>query len=214
LDRAPVRAVYRLTSTGRHAERDRRAADRDRDGAISAAEGNAAIDLRSSELIARLRVCRGDALDASNLECRTIARRDIELVEADGWSQAFDAHLHFTWTFQLGFSTADASALRFEDGDTTPGIETSDVSIVAPVEQPLIAAGDGPSAGSLTQRFNWIESARAPGPRVVVARWQKSPGRRWAAAVAVAAGVALAVLVAAFWLVRRRAVVRGRARSA
>ena len=170
---------------------------------IGPSEANDALDARSLELLASLRVCSGDSLDERNLECKKLERQDIELLEADGWSPSTDAHLHFTWTFKLGFSVDQVSALRLEDRDPTPGVVTSEVVIAAPPTQPLIVAGDGAHSGGLTRDFNWIEAGRAPGPRVVVARWQTSKGPRWAAVVGVTVMVAFALVIARYWVRRR-----------
>jgi len=194
LDRSPVRMVYGLCVAGAAAERVRAAADRDANGEVSASEANLALDQRASELIERVRICSGDGLDGE-LTCTKLQRRDVERVDSDGWSRAGSPHLHFAWTLRLPVSVDRVGALRIEDDFTFPDVGISTVEIEPPGAHALIAAGAGALPRSVARQFNWIETAREPGPRVIAAAWgapQRS--RSWILIVL------LVLLIAGAWL--------------
>lgn len=200
LDEHPIRIEYRIGRGMDLARPIRRAADKNGDFDVSSAEGNAALDARSKVLLSRLRVCTGRTL--KDLHCRHLARRDIERVEADGWTPGPTGHLVFTWILRLHQSAGSIGALRVEDSYSAPGVEISEVRIHPPPGKHLIRAGDGRTAGVTTQ-FGWTESNRPPGPRVVVAEWPPPPRR---IAVWIALGIG-ALLIWALWTAwtRRRA---------
>jgi hypothetical protein len=200
LDRAPIRVSYRIWVAGAAAERARSAADRDRDGQVDAREANQALDERADELLAALRICSGDAAD--ELRCERLERRDVERVEADGWSKAGPAHLHFGWTLRLRAAPVAIGALRVEDDHVFPGVAVSNVQIEPPQAFPLLAAGAGPEPRGVARQFNWIEANRERGPRVTTALWRPH-GRRlwWGALLALAAGLSIGLI--AFLRARR-----------
>lgn len=199
LDETPIAIGYRVGFSAPLAKEERRRADRNGDGEVSAAEGNAALDGHTDALLAALQVCSGRTLDA--LECRALERRDVELVEADGWIPGPQGHLHFAWTLRLGHAAADLGALRVVDGWQIPSVEITDVRIRPPPDTALTSAGEGGQPSGVATGFNWIEARRGPGPREVVATWPARAGRSW---LGVAAGGALLLAGAALWLRSRR----------
>ena len=199
LGEEPIRVGYRLGFGATLATELRKAADRDGDFQVSAAECNAALDARTAALLAALSVCTGRTLD--DLRCRRLTTRDIERVESEGWAPGQSGHLHFIWTFRLAERANEIGAFRLEDAYDVPGIEISDVQIDRPLHTPLARAGDGALSAGVTERFNWIERQREPGPRVVVAAWAP-PLRRFSSGLMAAAALVLAA--AAAWLLSRR----------
>lgn len=197
----PIRIGYRVGFGAALATELRRAADRDGDFQVSAAEGNAALDARSSALLAALSICTGRSLET--VRCRRLAPRDIERVEAEGWTPGPSGHLHFAWTLRLTERASAIGALRLEDGYDVPGVEMTDVSIDRPAHVPLGRAGDGGRAAGVAERFNWVERLREPGPRVVVAEWAP-PARSRAAGAAALVALAVALGLGTAWLLRRR----------
>ncbi len=196
LDRAPVRVVYALCVAGAAAERARSAADRDANGEVSANEANQALDLRASELLDKLRICSGDALDGE-LTCAKLERRDVERVDSDGWSRSGSLHVHLAWTLRLPVSADRVGALRIEDEFAFPDVAISTVEIEPPGAHTLIAAGAGPLPRGVARHFNWIETAREPGPRVLAVAWDAPRrSRLWILAVA----LVLALASAGAWL--------------
>jgi hypothetical protein len=199
LDESPIRVRYRIGLDPEAAAGERKRADRDGDGVVSSAEGNARLDARSAELLRALRVCTGRTFE--DLACRELSSRQISLVEADGWSTGPTGHLHLAWTFTLGMAAAELGALRLEDAVHMPEIELTDVRIQPPRERTLLAAGEGRTPSGVTQRLTWIEARRGQGPRIVSAAWPP-PERRWPAAVAVATLAAAGGLL--YWTARRK----------
>jgi LPXTG-motif cell wall-anchored protein len=163
---------------------------------VSTAEGNAALDARSGELLQQLEVCTGDSID--DLACRKLDRRQIELVEAQGWIPDASGHLHFAWTLRLDVATSQIGAIRLVDSYEVGGIEMTDVEIVPPDDLELLAAGGEDRPGGVSRSFTWAEARRPPGPRVVTASWPP-PEMPWLAI----AGAAL-LLLALGLLVRFR----------
>ena len=184
----------------------RRAADTNGDFDVSAGEGNAALDARSTALIAHLRVCTGRTLKA--LSCSHLALRDIERVEADGWTPGATGHLVFSWTLKLDRSADQIGALRLEDSYAAPGVQNTEVQIHAPAGKRLQRAGDERTPGVSTQ-FGWTEKSRPSGPRVVVAEWP--PPRRTGGLVPLGLVTALVLGLWVVWgrLRRRRPPVSG-----
>jgi hypothetical protein len=193
----PIRIAYRVGFGAELAARERKSADADGDGEVSAAEGNAALDARTDALLGALRVCTGRSADA--LDCRALVRRDVERVEAEGWIPGPTGHLHFSWTLALRDAKSDLGAIRIEDGWQVDGIEVTDVGFDGASD--LTAAGEGESPAGVAARFTWIESRRAPGPRTFSAAWPPPPERPWL--VLLAAGL-LMIGGAAIWLLGRR----------
>jgi hypothetical protein len=173
----PIRIGYRLGFGAALAKEQRKAADRDGDGEVSAAEGNAALDAKTLELLGGLRVCTGDSLE--QLDCQQLRQPDVELVEAEGWIPGPTGHLHFAWTLRLRTGARKLGAIRIEDGWETPGVEITEVSIQSPPERPLTRAGEGDSPDGTRLEFTWIEARRGSGPRVVAASWPKESDRVW-----------------------------------
>lgn len=165
----PIRLGYRVGFGDSLAAQIRSRADRDGDTQVSAAEGNAALDARSAEVLAALVICTGRTPDTTT--CRHFSARDIERVEAEGWVPSQSGHLHFAWTLRLKERANEIGAIRLEDAYEVPGIELTDVEISAPPHTPLLRAGDGAVASGVAQRFTWIERVREPGPRIVVASY-------------------------------------------
>lgn len=198
LDQEPIRVTYRIGLGPKLADVERQRADRDGDHQVSAAEGNAALDARSDELVRQLRVCSGPSLSASS--CRVIERREIETVEVDGWSPSPSRHLHFTWTLMLRERARELGAIRLEDSYEVPGVEITEVEIRPPAHAALSLAGEGGRAQGVTERFTWIEARRAPGPRSIIAAWPAPTARSWRAILVLLAGVAAALA----WVVWRR----------
>ena len=195
----PIRIGYRIGFGAALAAEVRKRADRDGDFEISAAEGNAALDARSAELLASLSVCTGAVLE--EVSCRRLSLRDIERVEAEGWAPEDSGHLHFSWTIRLGERATEIGALRFEDDYSVSGVEISDVQIDRPAHTPLLRAGDAGRAEGVAASFNWIERLREPGPRVVIAAW--APPRARPFGVLLVLVLALLATFAA-WTARRR----------
>lgn len=195
----PIRIGYRIGFGALLAADVRKAADRNGDFEISAAEGNAALDARSAELLASLSVCTGVELE--KVTCRRLSPRDIERVEAEGWVPEESGHLHFSWTFRLAERATQIGAIRVEDDYAVSGVEISDVQIGRPLHAALSRAGDAQRAGGVSETFNWVERLREPGPRVVVAAWAP-PRARPLGSLLIAAVVVLATLVA--WTTHRR----------
>ena len=131
----PIRIGYRIGFGAALAAEVRKRADRDGDFEISAAEGNAALDARSAELLASLSVCTGAVLE--EVSCRRLSLRDIERVEAEGWAPEDSGHLHFSWTLRLGERATEIGALRFEDDYSVSGVEISDGQIARPAHAPV-----------------------------------------------------------------------------
>jgi hypothetical protein len=198
LDEAPIRLRYALAFGPERANAERLKADIDRDLVVSAAEGSAALDARSAELLRTLRVCKGDRLDA--LECSELSARQIELVAAEGWNAGPAGDLHFGWTFNLGESVESIGALRVEDAFELPGVEITEVRIEPPRGRALAAAGEGSAPQGVTRRLSWIEARRGSGPRILSAVWPP-PSRHWVTLAIAAAVVALAA--ALYWQTRR-----------
>lgn len=198
LSEEPMRIGYRVGFGAKRAAELRREADRDGDGVVSAAEGNAALDTRTASLLEAVRVCVGRSL--SKATCRKLAPRDVERVEAEGWAPGPSGHLHFSWTFRLAESARDSGALRFEDAYEVPGVGITDVQITPPAHAALIRAGDAAVDAGVSERFTWIEKLRTPGPRSVVAAW---PAPRESRA-AVLGLVGLGVLCLGAWLATRK----------
>ncbi len=199
LDEDPIRIEYRLGRGMDLARPIRRAADTDGDFEVSAAEGNAALDARSKVLLAHLKVCTGRTL--ADLRCGHLAVRDIERVEADGWTPGATGHLVFSWTLRLHQSAARIGALRLEDTYAAPGVQISQVTIHPPVGKRLLVAGDGRAKG-VTAQFGWTESNRPPGPRVVVAEWPPPP-RSTGSLVMLGLGALIALGLWGVWRRRR-----------
>ncbi len=199
LDRDPIRIDYRVGLGLDAAVRVRRAADRNGDFEISAAEGNAALDARTAALLADLTICTGRTL--ADVSCRHPARKDVERVEAQGWVPGPAGDIHFLWTLDVRASARSIGAIRLEDASSQPGVEITEVRITPPAGLPLLVAGDKAAHG-VVRRFTWIEKSRPPGPRVIVAAWPP-PSRRalWLVTGLVLAAAALL----AFGRVRRRA---------
>lgn len=183
----PIRIGYRVGFGATLAAEQRRAADRDGDFEVSAAEGNAALDARSSEVLSALSVCTGRTLN--DVGCRKLERREIERVEAEGWVPGPSGHLHFTWTFRLRERAKDIGALRFEDAYEVPNVEITDVEILPPRHAALTLAGEEGRTTGVSSRFTWIEARRQPGPRVVIASWPPPARTTWGRVVFVAAAV-------------------------
>jgi len=198
LDEAPIRLRYALAFGPELANAERRKADADGDLAVSAAEGSAALDTRSGELLRTLRICKGDRLEA--LECSELSARQIELVAAEGWNAGSAADLHFSWTFNLGESGENIGAIRIEDAFEPAGIEITEARIEPPKARALLAAGEGGAPQGVTRRLSWIEARRGGGPRVLSAAWP-APSRRWVTLAVAAAVIALAG--ALYWQTRR-----------
>lgn len=193
----PIRIGYRVGFGAGLASELRKSADRDGDFQVSAAEGNAALDARTTALLGALSVCTGPTLD--HVSCRRLGPRDVERVEAEGWTPGPNGHLHFSWTLRLRERAREIGAIRLEDAYDVPGVEISDVQIDPPPHAPLARAGDAAMAAGVAERFNWVERLREPGPRVVVAAWTppKSRGRAlWLAAACVAIA---GLVVWVFW---------------
>lgn len=178
----------------------RRAADTNGDFEVSAAEGNAALDARSKVLLAHLKICTGRTL--ADLHCGHLAVRDIERVEADGWTPGPTGHLVFYWTLRLHQSADQIGALRIEDTYAAPGIEISEATIDPPAGKRLLVAGDGRTKG-VTAQFGWTEANRPPGPRVVVAEWPPPP-RRTGSLVMLGLAALIALGLWGVWSRRRR----------
>ena len=177
---------------------ERQRADRDGDHQVSAAEGNAALDARSGDLIRALQICTGSSL--TELTCRALEQREIESVEADGWTPSLDGHLNFTWTFALRERAPELGAVRLQDAYEVPGVEITEVQIRPPVHAALTLAGEGDRARGVTERFTWLEARRAPGPRSIVATWLAPAPRSWRGIAAL-----FAVFVATVaWIAWRR----------
>ncbi len=198
LGEQPIRIGYRVGFGAQLATEVRKAADRDGDLQISAAEGNAALDARSAELVRSLSVCVGRTLET--VRCRPLAARDIERVEAEGWVPGQSGHLHFSWTFRLDQLATEVGAVRVEDHYEVPGVEITDVLIEPPTHTRLSRAGDGRRTEGVAQSFNWIERLRAPGPRTVVAAWAPPRSRSLASLVV---GALLVLVPVGAWLVHR-----------
>lgn len=199
LGEQPMRLGYRIGLGEVLAAEARKAADLDGDHQISAAEGNAALDARSAELVRSLSVCTGRTL--ADVRCRALTARDIERVEAEGWVPGQNGHLHFSWTFRLAEQATEVGALRLEDRYDVPGVEITDVLIDPPAHSPLSRAGDGRRSHGVALSFNWIERLREPGPRAVVAVWAP-PRSRARASLVIGALMVLVPIVA--WLAHRR----------
>jgi len=184
----------------------RRAADTNGDFDVSAGEGNAALDARSKAFLAHLRVCMGRTLKA--LHCGHLAPRDVQRVEADGWTPGATGHLVFSWTLKLHQRADQIGALRLEDSYAASGVEITEVRIRSPRDKRLLVAGDGRATGVSTE-FGWTEQSRPPGPRVVVAEWP--PPRRTRGLVPLGLVIALVLGLWAVWgrLRRRRPAVTG-----
>lgn len=192
LDEDPIRIGYRIGFGGKLADAARRAADRDGDFQVSAAEGNAALDARSEALLAGLEICTGRSLTA--LECRHLAMRDIESVEADGWTAPSGSHLQLSWTLRLHERARDLGAIRVADAFDVSGVEISDVQIRSPHHTPLTLAGEGDRKSGVVDRFTWIEAKRELGPRVIVAAWAPPPPTRRGWLLGAAAGIFLVAM--------------------
>jgi len=169
----PIRIGYRVGFGASLASEQRRLADRDSDFSVSASEGNAALDARTEALLQKLRVCTGRSLE--ELRCRSLERRDIERVEAEGWTPEPPGHLHFAWTFRLAETAPEIGALRVEDAYEVDGVEITDVQIQPPGHTPLLRAGDALLPAGVAERFSWVEARREPGPRGIVATWAPPP---------------------------------------
>jgi hypothetical protein len=176
LDQDPIRIDYRIGYGAALAKEHRKIADSDGDGEVSAAEGNAALDSRTAELLEGLRICTGDTVE--QLECRALRPPEVELVEAEGWIPGPSGHLHFGWTLRLPSGAHKLGAIRIEDGWDAPGVEITDVRIEPPPAIALTSAGEGTSPEGVHTRFTWIE-ARGPEARVVSASWPKPAASRW-----------------------------------
>lgn len=201
LDEDPIRIGYRLGFGATLAAAERKAADADGDGAVSAAEGNARLDARTDELLAALVVCTGQKLDA--LDCKKLDRTAVERVAAEGWDPEPNGHLHLSWTLELRTRSSEIGAIRVEDGWDLSGIEVSDVAFAAPRHAPLELAGEADRPSGVAERISFIEQRRAPGPRTVIAVWpapRPSPRRKIAVLLAIAALLA----AGGFWASRRR----------
>jgi hypothetical protein len=198
LSEAPIRLGYRVAFGAELAAAERRKADRDRDGVVSAGEGNAALDARSAELLGALRVCGGLALDA--VECRELTPKQIERVEAEGWTPGPTADLHFAWLLNLGDGAESLGALRIEDAWKPPGVEITVVRIEPPKERALTAAGEGNLPTGVARELTFIEARRGAGPYVVSAAWP-APQRKWVSGAAFALLMALGALL--YWQTRR-----------
>jgi hypothetical protein len=194
----PVRVAYRVGFGASLADEVRKAADVDGDFQVSVAEGNAALDARTQAFLSAIRICTGRTLE--DLVCRRPSLSDVERVEAEGWEPGPTRHLHFSWTLRVRENAADIGALSVEDAYEVAGVEVSDVQIERPSHGPLVRAGDGALGSGVTERFNWVERLRAPGPRVVVAAW--APPRRRAGFIA--ASLVLAAVALGAWLLARR----------
>lgn len=194
IDGDAARVVYRIAFAARLAAAERRLADRDGDGEVSAAEGNAALDARTAALLPALRLCAGRT--RGDVSCRAAEARDVERAEGEGWQARGVDHLQLQWTLRFRERPADVGALRFEDDDATPGAAITEVEIEGDPGRPLLVAGDGQRESGVSRGFTWVESNRGPGPRVVHASWSP-PARlpRWAflvVAVTAAAGAVAA----------------------
>jgi hypothetical protein len=196
LDQDPIQLGYRLGFGAELAKQERKRADRDGDGEVSAAEGNAALDLKTAELLERLRVCTGDS--PAELDCVALGLTAVELVEAEGWIPGPTGHLHFAWTLRLRSGARRLGAIRIEDDWQIPGVEITDVRIAPPAAISLTSAGEGDSPEGVRTQFTWIEARRGLGPRVVSASWPKQDDT---AATRVAAALFM-VLVGALLLYR------------
>lgn len=192
LDQDPIRIQYRIGRGMELARPVRRAADTNGDFEVSATEGNAALDARSKQLLARLEVCTGRTLQ--KVQCTHLASRDIERVEADGWTPGVTGHLVFTWTLRLHQRADQIGALRLEDSYPAEGVEITEVRIHAPRGKHLRVAGDGRATGVRAQ-FGWTEQNRPPGPRVVVAEWPPPRRARGLFALGIAVGLVLVLWV-------------------
>jgi hypothetical protein len=203
LEESPIGIGYRIGFGAELAKEQRKLADLDRDGEVSASEGNAALDRKTADLLAHLRICTGRS--AQELECATLERRAVEQVEVDGWVPDAAGHLHFAWTLRLPADAARLGALRVEDDWQLAGVEITDVRIVPPSHAPLTAAGEGPSPSGVASGFTWIEARRGTGPRVVAAAWPAKPRPSGVLIGLALASLAIGVVV---WLRSRRRIAR------
>lgn len=199
LDESPIRIGYRIGLGAELAKSERKAADRDGDGEVSAAEGNAALDRKTQELSSHVRICTGRA--EADIACRQLERRDVEQVEVDGWVPDAAGHLHFSWTLRLSEDAGALGAIRLEDGWDVAGVEVTDVRIVAPRHAALVRAGEGQSPAGVASAFTWIEARRGGGPRVVAAAWPPKPRSRGVLIGLALASLAIGVFV---WVRSRR----------
>lgn len=190
---------YRTGFGTARADAERKRADRDGDIVVGALESNAAMDEKTAALLRSVSICSGS--DRDTLSCKRLDKRDILRMESEGWVPGPTRHLHVTWTFDLRIAPASVGALVVEDDYQVAGLEITDVSIKAPGHAPLTEAGDADKPGGVTTEFTWIESARAKGPRRIVAVW---PGPPASNRVGLFIGIAAAAVVAALWFWPRR----------
>jgi hypothetical protein len=204
LNEDPIRLRYRLGLGAELAAKERQSADRDGDGRVSAVEGTAALDARTEALLDAIRVCAG--LDLAHLSCTTLARRDVEALEVEGWTPDPTGHLLFAWTLTLRQRASEIGALRLEDSYEVPGIELSEFRFARPAHGSLTLAGEADHASGVAASVTFVEARREPGPRVVVAQWQPPAPRPLGIVAAIAALAATCALVVTLWTRRRGSV--------
>lgn len=194
-----MRVSYHIGFGFEEASVVRRRADRDGDGAVSAAEGNSWADAWTRDLVGALVVCLGP--NADDVKCSSPPLDAVPGRRVQGWVPDGPGHLHFEWTVVLGVAASDVGAVRVEDEWEPGGVTISDVTIAAPRHTPLLSAGVEGQAGVSTE-LTWIEARREPGPRVIHATWQAPAAAPWAR---LAVGAAVAAGGAALALAARRA---------
>jgi hypothetical protein len=199
LSGASAQLQYRIGFGTAMADAERKRADRDGDVVVGALESNAAMDEKTAALLRSVSICTGNQRDA--LTCRRLDKRDMMRMESEGWVPGPTRHLHITWTFDLRVAPTSIGAVIVEDDAQVPGLEITDVTIKAPIHAALTEAGDADKPGGITTQFTWIESARARGPRRIVAVWPVAPA---SSRVGLFVGIAAAAIAAALWFWPRR----------
>ncbi len=186
LDESPMALVYRVGFGAEVASQIRRRADSNGDGAVSAAEGNAFLDGWTRALQTELELCAG--VEPSDTACSRPAASAIASAVAEGWTPAGPGHLHFEWKVRWDATALEVGAVRVKEAWEPGGIQITDVSIAAPLHSALRSAGVDDHAGVSTE-LTFIESRRAPGPRVLHAAWGP-PASSWWQRAALVLGIA------------------------
>jgi hypothetical protein len=198
-ERAP-RLEIGLGLTAESARAERASADRNRDGRVSAEEGNARLDQLAAELAGSIEVCIGESL--ARTSCHKLDSRSLDRAGASGWDEAGNEPRAIELAYRLVLD--DARALEIREGWQRPEVTRSDIRIVPSAQSPLRRAGPNRDDPSVTLEFAYDDALLAGAPRTIVVELPPVAPRHRTLAIAVVAAIALGVAFVGYRLRRKR----------